>query len=173
MLVGEQVSLLKFTNKFIIPEYISWLNDFEVNKYLCTGRFPVSKDDIIMQDNKRDFMFAIMDKEDFKYIGTISLHGVDWISRKGEVGYMIGDKKYWGKGIASDAVGLVIDYGFRRLNLNKIIAGVVDGNKGSVKVLEKNGFNRYAINPQEYWLNGEYLDNHMFVKFQIDHLRGQ
>lgn len=174
-LIGNKVKLIKFTKENVTDEYIGWLNDPEVNKYLCTGRFPVTKDDICIYSGEKNFLFAIMarsfvcgdESDEYNdYIGTISLHNIDWITRKGEVGYMIGNKKYWGKGIATEIIGLITEYGFNRLNLNKLYAGVVEGNAGSEKALQNNGFKHYACVPQEYFLNGKYLDVNMYYKIQ-------
>jgi len=160
-LVGQKIKLEKFCDKHITDEYISWLNDSEVNRYLCVGRIPVSKSDVSVPSGDKDIRFAIIAKRK-KYIGTISLHKIDWIDRRGEIGYIIGDKSFWGKGVASEAISLVTAYGINRLGLNKIVAGVIEGNTGSMKVLEKNGYKEHAIEYQEYWLEGKFLDLHKF-----------
>lgn len=177
-LVGNKIKLFKFSERYVLPKYVEWLNDHEVNRYLCTGRIPISKEELSNRNNYTNIMFAIMSNlffedgklqqgDDFNsYIGTISLNGIDWISRKGEIGYMIGDKRYWGQGIASEAVQLISDYALNRLNLHKVEAGVVGGNIGSIRVLEKNGFKQYGIIPEEHWLEGKYLDVHRFYKIQ-------
>lgn len=169
-LVGENIKLVKFTEKHITVGYLGWLNNHKVNRYLCTGRLPVTADDVFAPKNDKDLLFAILAKTDdslnVDYIGTASLHKINWIDRKGEIGYMIGDQDYWGKGVASEIIGLLINYGFNRLNLNKITAGVVDGNIGSAKALEKNGFNRYCVEPQDYYLEGKYWDTHRFYKIR-------
>ena len=43
-----------------------------------------------------------------------------------EMGVLIGDKDYWGKGIAKDACSLVLDYGFKNLNLRKLFLDVFE-----------------------------------------------
>jgi len=143
-------------------EYFSWLNNHEITRYLCVGRLPVIKQDVPVPSGDKYLMFAIIYNE--RYVGTCSLHRIDWISRNGECGYMIGDKSCWGRGVATQVVGLIVEYAFKRLGLNKVTAGVVGGNEGSCKVLEKNGFIKYGINPQDYYLEGEYLDTHLFYK---------
>ena len=179
-LVGEKIQLTKFTERFRTAKYVSWLNDQSVNRYLCTGRIPITAEELGNRNDYCNIMFAMMSSleydeeaghfvqlEEFPhYIGTISLNAIDWISRNGEIGYMIGDKRYWGAGIASEAVQLVSDYALHRLNLNKVEAGVVAGNIGSVKVLEKNGFKQYGTIPEHYWLEGKYHDVHRFYKLQ-------
>lgn len=181
-LISKNIKLVKFSEQYITNQYLGWLNDCEVNRYLNTGRFPVNIKDMVVPAGEKNLMFAILsnvginsgdqlwqDTEFKYYIGTCSLHDIDWISRKGEIGYMIGEKQYWGAGLATEIVGLLTDYGFNRINLNKITAGVVDGNIGSVRALEKNGFKKFTVLEQEYFLDGKYLDTHRFHNFQEWH----
>lgn len=178
-LIGKDIRLVKFTDRFITARYVEWLNDQDVNRYLFTGRVPVALEDIGNRNDQNNIMFAIMcklgvdsggqlvERDLFsEFIGTISLNSIDWIIGKGEIGYMIGSKDHWGAGIATDAVQLVSDYALNRLNLHKVEAGVVEGNIGSIKVLEKNGFKEYAIIPDDYWIEGKYYDAHRFYKLQ-------
>jgi len=171
-LTGDKVSLSKFTERFVTFEYLDWLNNHQVNRYLCTGRLPVTKEDVFAPKNDKDLLFAVtaIPPPEYTptrdYIGTASLHKIDWIDRKGEVGYMVGNQDYWGKGVATEIIRLLTEYGFNRLNLNKITAGVVDGNIGSMRALEKNGFKKYGIDPQDYYLEGQYLDTHKFYKLR-------
>jgi RimJ/RimL family protein N-acetyltransferase len=178
-LEGKSIKLVKFTDGFITAEYVSWLNDHNINRYLCTGRILVARKDMYAPNDDSNLMFAIMsnmsidsegkklkDKDYVHYIGTLSLHDISWIDRKGEIGYMIGSKDHWGMGIASEAISLVTDYAFNRLNLNKVSAGVVDGNVGSSRALEKNGFKQYGTIPQDYFLEGKFLDGIRFYKLQ-------
>jgi RimJ/RimL family protein N-acetyltransferase len=163
-LLGGKIQLVKFTDEFITEEYISWLNDPKINKYLYVGRMPVNK--IINPNSDTYFLFAIIENENKKHIGNVSFNKIDWIDRKAEIGYIIGDKNFWGKGIATEVVELITHWGFNRLNMHKIEAGVVDGNTGSIKALEKNGFKQYGIIPEDYFINGKYYNTVRFYKLQ-------
>lgn len=183
-LTGSKVKLVKFSDRHITPQYHSWLNDQEVNRYLHVGRIPVGYSELVVPaaaDNTV-IRFAIMsnvgidsadklwqDKDYKYYVGTTTIHHIDWISKKAEVGYMIGEKAYWGAGLATEIVGLLVDYCFNKLNLNKVTAGVIEGNEGSMKVLEKNGFKQYAIEEQDFYLENKYLNSHRFHIFQEWH----
>ena len=57
-----------------------------------------------------------------------------------EVSYFIGEKTFWGKGIASKCVETVVHFALKELGLKKINAGYYENNIGSAKVLEKCGF---------------------------------
>lgn len=180
MLIGQNIKLVKFTDSFVSAKYASWLNDQDVNRFLLTGRIPISVSELSNRNDYCNIIFGIMTDllynsdndncektNDFtNYIGVISIDGIDWINRKGEISYMIGEKDYWGFGIATEAVKLISGYAFSRLNLNKLEAGVVDGNNGSINVLERNGFVKYATVPEDYFLKGEYRDVLRFYKLQ-------
>ena len=90
--------------------------------------------------SKTWFGFVVILKETNKLIGAISLFHLDWYDFKaGEVGYTI-RKEYRGKGYAPEAVGLLIDYCFKKMKLRKIYADTEPNNIGSQRVLEKLGF---------------------------------
>lgn len=179
-LVGNNIKLVKFTERHITSSYIEWLNDHSINRYMFSGRLPIGIDEISIPNTISELRFAalsslkysceddtLVESDDYsEYIGTISINSIDWISRRAEIGYMIGDKNYWGVGIASEMVKLITDYGIDRINMNKIEAGVISGNIGSIKVLEKNGFRKYGTIPSEYFLEGEYLDSDRFYLLQ-------
>ena len=178
-LEGSKVKLVKFSDAFITGQYLNWLNNSEVNRYLTTGRFPVNRGNVFAPDGEKNLMFAVLsnigaatddklwqDTDYNHYVGTCSLHDIDWITRKGEVGYMLGEKTHWGAGLTTEVVKLITEYAFERLNLNKLTAGVVDGNDGSIKVLEKNGYKKFATNEQDYYLEGKFLNVHRFHNFQ-------
>jgi len=170
------VKLVKFSSKHITPTYMDWLNNHEVNRYLHTGRFPVCKEDVYVPSGEKNLLFAMMSKlvpendglyesSNYQnYVGTISLHGFDSIIRKAEIGLMVGEQNHWGIGIATEAIGLISDYAFNRLNINKLTAGVVEENIGSYKAFEKNGFERYAEEIQDYYLEGKYLSTYKYHK---------
>lgn len=88
-------------------------------------------------------IFAIEYKGE--YAGNIGLSkGMDVYRKSAEVGYFIGEK-YWNKGIATSALNLICDYGFRELDIVRIHAGVFEHNLASQKVLEKCGFVREGV----------------------------
>jgi len=73
-------------------------------------------------------------------VGGIGLHRQSDISiMNAELGYWLGEA-YWGKGIMTDAVIRMIEYGFINFDFNRIFARPFGSNLASQKVLEKAGF---------------------------------
>jgi [ribosomal protein S5]-alanine N-acetyltransferase len=80
-----------------------------------------------------------------EYVGNISLvKGTDVYRKSAEVGYFIGEE-YWNKGIATVALGLICDYGFKKLDIVRIHTGVYEHNLASQRVLEKCGFIKEGV----------------------------
>ncbi len=86
-----------------------------------------------------DLVYFIFDKNNSDLIGGIGLHHLDKKNHKAELGYWLTPQR-WGEGLTSEAVSLLVDYGFKSLALVRIYAVCFSVNLASKKVLEKNGF---------------------------------
>jgi diamine N-acetyltransferase len=93
----------------------------------------------VMKDPARK-NFAIL--ADDVYIGNIYL--TDLTDDSGEFHIFIGDKNYWGKGVAQEASMIAFDYASDELGLKKIILGVNPENQAAVHVYEKLGFTKFG-----------------------------
>jgi len=82
-----------------------------------------------------------------------------------EIGYFI-SKKYWGKGLATQAVKKMTAYTFEHFDVVRIVAGVFDFNKPSMKVLEKNGYYLESVRKNAVIKNGEIIDDYIWVKLK-------
>jgi len=109
-------------------------------------------------------IFAI--EYDYKFVGAIGLVLQQDVYRKSaEIGYWIGEP-YWNKGIATVALQLVSEYGFNALNLEKLFAGVFEGNEGSKKVLEKCGFQLEGVARKAVFKNKKLIDEFRYGKIK-------
>ena len=79
-----------------------------------------------------------------------------------EIGYFI-SKKYWGKGLATQAVKKMTEYTFDNFNVIRIVAGVFDFNKSSMKVLEKNGYYLESVRKNAAIKNNKIIDDYIWV----------
>jgi ribosomal-protein-alanine N-acetyltransferase len=96
-------------------------------------------------------------EEPEKLIGIIGYYRMKPEHYRAEVGYML-FPKYNGKGIISEALQKVVEYGFKDMKLHSIEAVLDPENKGSEKVLLKNGFVKEAHLIENEYYEGRFLD---------------
>ncbi|SMC39942.1 GNAT family N-acetyltransferase [Sporomusa malonica] len=143
--------------------YFQWLNDQNITKWMRHGIFPNSYESMknfydSQAMSKTDVVFAIVLKEQDRHIGNIGLHSINYVFRSAEIGIIIGETDCWGKGYAAAAISLLSEHCFSRLNMNRLAAGAVDKNIGSIRAFEKAGFSREGISRQAYFCEGQYHD---------------
>lgn len=77
--------------------------------------------------------------------------------------------QYWNKGYITEALSAIIDFGFNRLDINRIEAEVMQGNIASEKVLQKLGFQKEGILRSWMYWNNTYYDMTMFSLLKSDY----
>ena len=95
--------------------------------------------------------------------GGIGIHPQSDIQRKNaELGYWLGEP-FWGKGIMTRAIPMVVEFGFRNYDIERIFARPFGNNPASQKVLEKAGFTLEARIEKGFFKNGEFLDELIYA----------
>ena len=74
------------------------------------------------------------------------------------LGIFIGNKDYWGHGYGSDAVRLMLEYGFGQLNLHRVYLYVFAYNKRAIRAYEKCGLKHEGALREAGYKNGRYFD---------------
>ncbi|MBP7497247.1 MAG: GNAT family N-acetyltransferase [Bacteroidales bacterium] len=98
------------------------------------------------------------------YAGNISLTpGSDVYRYSAEIGYFIGEP-FWNKGIMTKAINLMTTFGFNKLGLIRIYAGVFEFNKASQRVLEKCGYEKEAVLKKAIYKKGTFYDEIRYAK---------
>lgn len=95
-------------------------------------------------------------------IGVIGLIGRP-VYKRAELGYWLG-VPFWGKGFMTEAVGAVVAFAHGELGVNRIEAGVFEGNAASMNVLRKAGFVEEGLLRQRFFKEGRFVDERMFAK---------
>jgi len=162
-LIGNQIYLRPLDMDDIDGPYLDWVNNEKNIENLESLYTPTTKDQLenylkkILNDERIVFL-AIIEKDSDKHIGNIKLGPIDWIKRQATYGRMIGDKESWGKGYGSEAINLILKYGFERLNLHKICAGALSSNIASIKSNKKAGLKIEYTKKSEIFRNGKWVD---------------
>lgn len=160
---GENIYLREVRESDVNEAYYTWMNDNEVTQFLESRFYPNSTSSITEFIRKNDsdpstIFLALINRSDEVHVGNIKLGPINWIHRFAEVGILMGEKSYWGKGIATEALKLVSFYAFNKLNLRKLTAGCYSNNKGSEKAFLKAGFSIEGTRKSHFFYNGEYVD---------------
>ena len=92
------------------------------------------------------------------HIGNIVINGLESLHWRAEITYVVGVPSYWGKGVGFFAVASIVELAKNKYNLNKLIAGLAEGNLGSQKILERNGFILEGQRIKHLFYNGEYFN---------------
>ncbi len=100
-------------------------------------------------------------KETKKIIGTIGFVSLESEHNKAEVGYTLA-KQYWNKGITTEALKKVIQFGFEKMRLNRIEAKCIKENEQSIKVLLKAGMKEEGLLRQYLYLKKDFRDIKIF-----------
>jgi RimJ/RimL family protein N-acetyltransferase len=97
-------------------------------------------------------------KKGNRLIGTVGLHAIDWIHRRGMTGSFIGPRALRGRGLGTEAKTLLIDHAFADLGMESIWSFVVADNVASLRALEKQGYQRNGIFRHSALVDGQWKD---------------
>ena len=83
---------------------------------------------------------AIADGDGDEIVGSVGFRvQEDMLRHSAEVGYWVA-RSHWGRGIASRSLAAIVGHAFEHFDLNRLFAGVKEGNEASLRVLRANGF---------------------------------
>lgn len=162
-LESEKIYLRPLKEEDAEGNYRYWLNDREV----CLGnshqRFPITELSLKKYINESNgssskLLLGIFDKSTDSHVGNASLQNINYIARSAEFAIVIGEREFWNKGIGRDVGVLIIDHGFKALNLNRIYCGTYSINHGMQKLALYLGFKQEGIRREADFKEGNYVD---------------
>ena len=178
-LIGERIYLSPRNNEDI-EKFTEWLNDFETTDYLGRSGILTTLDGekkYLEQNSSQEASFVIVTIKDNKMIGTVSLENINHINRCATLGIFIGDKEFRSKGYGTEAIRLILEYGFKYLNLHSIRLDLLSANKRAHKCYLKCGFKDTGSSREEIFLNGKYYDKlHMDIlenEFECSYIKNK
>lgn len=132
---------------------VKWRNDSDVFKYTGnTYKYEIKIENELewirkVTSNPQDYRCAIL--ADGIYVGNIYLTDIDATTAHYHI--FIGDKSYWGRGVAKQASQLILDYAFNHLKLKSVQLRVRKENISAVKLYKKLGF--VEESEDEVWIS--------------------
>ena len=164
-LVGNRIYLSpQKGNEEEIEKCTQWLNDFNVTDYVDkSSRLITYQDEVEYFENnlkKSDVNkhFSIIDLKTDKIVGVVGLNGINWVNRYASLGIFIGEAEYRNQGYGTEAIKMLLDYGFNYLNLHSIHLSLLDVNERAHKCYLKCGFKDSGIDRDRVFVNGKYYN---------------
>jgi len=169
VLAGSNIELKPITLNEVNGNYLSWLLDEEVMQGLATTGYTLESLEKYVAgriNNSTIAFFAIWAKDTGVHIGNIKLEVQDVKAGVADLGLLIGNKHYWGKGVGNEACKLCIQYGFEQMKLRKIYLAVYENNPNAKKLYEKIGFKLEGTLRKHILVNGSYYDKYLMGLFK-------
>ncbi len=141
----ERMILRAFTLRDDWAMYENWASDPEVARYM---RGKAHSSVVITRQvleswcyhgRKKSYHWAMVPNGWKQPIGSISFVTFDEAKQEAEVGYTL-SRRFWGKGLASEALSAILEFGTRKIGFRSFYAQLFEENIRSVRVLEKCGF---------------------------------
>ena len=135
----------------VSQRYVDWLNDPEVNRTLASqelARIESVRAYVQVKTERPDIWFwKIIHTQDNVHVGNLKLDPISFDGAYAWYGILIGDKRYWGKGLATEATRLALSAAFTVGKLNRIFLGVYAENSAALSVYDKCGFEIMSTHP--------------------------
>jgi len=174
-LTSARLSFRK-VSKDDVPEIMALRGNKEVMKYiyspLITNSDEANKyidNQIDELNNKKSIHWMICLKENPKAIGIIRYNNFRPTDHRAEIGCMM-LPEFQGKGLVSEAIQRIVDFGFNELQLNTIEATILPENSNSQKLVLRNNFIQEAHFRDYRFLNGHYQDVYVFTLHKRNYL---
>ena len=142
-----------------IPSLVKHANNKKIADQVKNIPHPYNEPDAVFRisyvlqgfKTKARYVFSIIEREREELIGEVGLH-MDGNGDVAQLGYWIAEP-FWGQGIATEAVKVVLKFGFERLKLERIFATCHEENVASIKVIQHNGMVNSSLNGGviQYW----------------------
>lgn len=170
----ERLILRRFTINDVEHVYNNWTSDSEVSKYMRWEHHKniietelKIKDWLNRYSHNNFYQWAITYRSIDEPIGAIGLFVVNESDMCGDFGYSI-SRKFWGMGIATEALKAVLKFAFDNVGFNRIESYHSINNPASGKVMLKAGMKFEGLAKQKYKSNVGFEDSNMYSILKED-----
>lgn len=160
---SERIYLRPLRLDDVTERYLGWLRDQEVKAFLEVDGNELSLDDIRSYiaegpESGLYYMYAICLVENDLHIGNVKVGPINTKHLIADLPVVIGDKEYWGKGIAVEAIALGNEIAFAEHGIRKLHGQIYRSNIGSIKAYCRAGWIIEGVIRGRYLVDGEPMD---------------
>jgi ribosomal-protein-alanine N-acetyltransferase len=126
-----------------------------------------------MQTYRTSFaLFHLIEKATHNVLGSFAFHNWYKIHSRAEIGYALRKEEYKNRGFMKEAIMPILDYGFNKLNLNRMEAFIGPNNIASQKTVLRQGFKHEGVLKEHYCKNDVIEDSWVYGLLRKDYLAG-
>ena len=161
---SERLGFNPLSDEDIQQNYFENFYDPSSNFYTRHSKTPPGKTSSLklLDENTNAFRFSVATLNTDTKIGVCSLQDIDYLNRKGHIARFLWDKNMRGMGYGTEVLSFLIQFGFDKINLNKVIVSNVASNVAAERSCLKLGFTMEGKLRQEFYANGKYYDINYF-----------
>jgi RimJ/RimL family protein N-acetyltransferase len=163
-ILGGRLVYLRPAERDDIPFFVRWLSDARTTGYIG-ARSPIGLameerwfEDLLDHHGRDRWFFVICRLEDERPVGSLDLREIGQTNGGAGLGIVIGDPADTGQGYGSDALSVLLDFGFGELRLERVWLEVFEFNERARHVYERLGFVHEATLRHAIFHGGRYLD---------------
>ena len=141
--------------------YAKWMNDYSVSSNLTMYAKVINlsfEREALKRLASQEHNYAIVLNRKETLIGNISLMDIDNINRTATLGLFIGEDDNRNQGYGSEALRLILNYGFQTLNLHNIMLFCYSDNEQALGCYKKAGFREFGRRREAKFKDGTYID---------------
>jgi RimJ/RimL family protein N-acetyltransferase len=166
---SERLILRRFKYSDVTP-FMAYRNDPEVARYQSWDSCDEQEAMTFIREMESArpgvpgewFQFAIESREMEALVGDCALRVDEDEPYRAEIGFTLA-REYQGRGLASEAVSVLLDYAFDTLGLHRVVAIADCRNAPSVALLERLDLRREGHFLENIWFKGRWADEYLYA----------
>jgi len=160
--IGDSSDIYEYASDPEVSKYVTWNTHRSPDDSAGFIRYTLGR-----YDRDEAGEWGIVLKETNKLIGSFGFIWVESAQYCGQIGYVI-SRRYWNRGLMTEAVKRLIDFGFDEMGLNRIEAVHILENEASGKVMSKAGMMPEGVQRSKVFVKGSFYDVRIYAIIKSD-----
>lgn len=156
----------------VTASYEAWFRNPDVTEFLDSRNVTMAESQEYIRnghESRSFFMYGIFDSSNNVHVGNVKIGPINWAHGTSDLVTIVGDTRYWGKGVATAAIKAGNQVAFSKYGLRKLSGGIARGNTGSIKAYTRAGWVIEAVMIGHHLINGEPRDRIVVSCFNPAH----